>query len=405
MNNMTSRHHRARPGIALVMVLSAIAIASVLGFALLSGGMLQTRTSNNSAKMVQADYLAESGLNLAMYYLENPEKAPTRNAQGYWPGGDLTLSTNPPMSMTVTVARDATHTTEFEVSCVGKVGNSGESQLQRTAKARVNQQMGFKMKYAFGATGNLNVNNLTQIDGDIISLGTVALKAGSSVTGKVYAPSMSMPVGYSNPPSNPAVPDGAIAAPDNNQVNRYATYTYNGQSGTAETFPGIITSLPVALAPMNASASNPAKVWIAESNLILNDNFILDGTLVVKGSLTINGQNISITPKSGMPGLIVIGSLIVNHSRKSATINGLTYVGNQLKHGGVLIIPADASTLTINGGLLLGASSTPIASTYNVITKVKLDSALTKVPDLTSTGTSPLSVSISRWGNEVTAPY
>ena len=406
MNKRTIRQLRVRSGVALVLVISAVALAAVLGFALLSGGMLQTRTSGNASKVAQADYLAESGVNLALYYLENPDKAPSLNGSGYWGGGTYTIgSSSPALSVTVSVQRDASETTEYEISSTGTVGSSGETQMTRTMTCRASVTMGFRMKYAAGSVGSLNVNAGTTLDGDVIAQASVVLRTGSVVTGKVYAPGMTVPLGYSNPPSNPPVPDDTIAAPNVNDVSRYSTYTYNGVASAGETISSSVTSLPSASAPMTAGSTNPGNVWISDGNLTLGNNVVLNGTLVVKGNLTINGSGIVITPKAGMPAVIVVGSVTVNHPSKNATFNGVTYIGGQLKHGGVLLVPADASVLNINGGLLLGASSTPIATTYNVKTNIKMDSSVAKVPDLSTTGRSALSVSVERWGSKIEPAY
>jgi hypothetical protein len=86
------RHDRGAR-IALLMVVAVIAIASVLGYVMLSTASLQNHAGANQVKVLSADYLAESGLNIAMYYLQYPDRAPARNADGYWSGmnGEYTL--------------------------------------------------------------------------------------------------------------------------------------------------------------------------------------------------------------------------------------------------------------------------------------------------------------------------
>jgi len=308
--------------------------------------------------------------------------------------------------MSVTVARDAADTNAYEVSSTGKVGAAGETQMSRTLLCRMAVQSGYRVRYATGSNGSLTLYGGTTINGDVISPNTVVLKTGATITGKAYAPGVTVPVGYTNPPQVVAVPADATAAPSVNDINRYATYSYNGGAGAAETINVLATSLPNVLAPTNLLGSNPAKVWYSDGNLTLNDNFVLDGSLVVKGNLTINGTGISINPKTGMPGLIVIGNLIVNQSKKNATVNGVVYIGGQLKASGVLLNAPDASVLNINGGLLMGSTTgTPISTGYNVTTNIKLDPGLVKVPDLSTTGRSPMSISVKRWGPTPTAPY
>src|SRR5207248_7282852 len=85
-SRLTPARARQRMGIAMILVISAIAIAAVLGFALLSTATLHTRTSGNSLRIGSADYLAESGVNLALYYIPYPSQAPSLNGNAYWGG-------------------------------------------------------------------------------------------------------------------------------------------------------------------------------------------------------------------------------------------------------------------------------------------------------------------------------
>jgi len=75
-----SRHHRRivsappRRGVALMLVMGVIVVAAVLGYAMLSHASLTQQVSANSTQTVAAQGMAESGVNLAIYYLQNPEK-------------------------------------------------------------------------------------------------------------------------------------------------------------------------------------------------------------------------------------------------------------------------------------------------------------------------------------------
>ena len=69
---MNARHERHSRGFALLVVVAVVALASVLGFVMLSSATLQNRASANQGRLTSADYLAESGLNIAMYYLQYP---------------------------------------------------------------------------------------------------------------------------------------------------------------------------------------------------------------------------------------------------------------------------------------------------------------------------------------------
>ncbi len=92
----------------------------------------------------------------------------------------------------------------------------------------------------------------------------------------------------------------------------------------------------------------------------------------------------------------------VNQSKKVITVNGVCYVGAKMKSSGVPLLPTDSSTFTVNGGLLIKDS---FESGYNVTTTVKLDSTMSKAPDLSSVGRWNTGVTILRWGSVVAAPY
>ena len=51
-------------GMALVMVVSAVAVAAVLGYALLAATQLQAQAGGNVVRSASADYLADSGVQL-----------------------------------------------------------------------------------------------------------------------------------------------------------------------------------------------------------------------------------------------------------------------------------------------------------------------------------------------------
>jgi len=58
-------------------------------FALVGSQSTLVQASDNGVKALQADALAESGLQLATYYLKNPSAAPLLSGAGYYPGTGL----------------------------------------------------------------------------------------------------------------------------------------------------------------------------------------------------------------------------------------------------------------------------------------------------------------------------
>jgi Tfp pilus assembly protein PilX len=406
-----------RRGVALVVVLAVVAIASVLGYVMLSTASMQNRAGSNHARRISADYLAESGINIAMYYLQYPDRAPARNADGYWGGSsaDYTLPNGYPSNLVISVTRDASDPWTYEVIAVGTVGVESESSssITRTAGARVYVRNEYVMKPgAMVANNSFTIAGPVTSNGDVYSAKHLAMKVGTStpvVNGAGYAPTaMPQGVGWSQPRdgyrplSNSGTPP---IAPTNSEINLYKTYTLHEQPHDAELL-GAITSLLenlLGILHLQPTESNPGGVIYKDARsggaFVLGDNVHIDGTLVVEGDLQIKGANIVITPKPGFPALIVTGNVEIFQNGKSLTANGATYIGNQLKSNGTPTLPALTSTMTVNGGLIFGTpSGAPIASGYNVKTVLNFNAAKAKAPELSTSLRSPKGVSIVRWG-------
>src|SRR5258705_1476248 len=81
-----------RRGVSLLMVMAVVAIATVMGMAILASNTLQAEASANQDHAWQADAMAESGVNLGLYYLQNlGDSDPTK-----CPAGVSSLGVPPP---------------------------------------------------------------------------------------------------------------------------------------------------------------------------------------------------------------------------------------------------------------------------------------------------------------------
>jgi Tfp pilus assembly protein PilX len=404
------RRRRDRNGLALILVIAVIALASVLGYAMLSGATLQNRAGANQARLMQADYLAESGLNIAMYYLQNPDKAPgypNFGGVGYWSGtgGDIAISSAVAGTTNVTVTRDASDQWTYEIVTVGKAGTNADTKVTRTTGARVYVRNQYSVKHAGAFNGNSTVGAYMTFNGDIWSSKNLGLKIGvlplPVVTGVGYTTSPLVGVGFTSPTGGWGVPANNLnPAPSSTDLNLYKTYWYNDVQYTCDT----ATASTLTGVTLGTSAVNPAGVWYYKpgGTLTITGNVTVNGTLVIEGGLKIQatGATITITPKSGFPALIVTDTLEIQHQKNKLTCNGVTYIGNQLKSGGTTpLLPANYSTFAVNGALLMGNSAGGLISGYNVYTTITYDSTKALAPDITSTTQHvPRGVSILRWG-------
>src|SRR5207253_2786821 len=154
-------------------------------------------TSGNSSRFHAADSLAESGVNLAMYYLQNPSKAPALNASGYWAGtsGDIAIGSSVAGTMNVTVAQDSSDKWAYEVTSVGKSATVNGTQVSRTAQARVYVRSQYPINYTLATAANTTLFSRTSVTGDVLCTKSLTLNSGSSVTGQPYCTGLSQPAG------------------------------------------------------------------------------------------------------------------------------------------------------------------------------------------------------------------
>src|SRR3954463_12794214 len=111
-----------RTGLALVLVIAVLAFAAVIGFAMLSSASMQAQTTLNSNLALSADALADSGVDLACYYLLNPTKAPKNiPAGGFYDGGTITFGPNMPGSVELTITQVNT-SGDYKIVSIGKPG-------------------------------------------------------------------------------------------------------------------------------------------------------------------------------------------------------------------------------------------------------------------------------------------
>jgi len=396
-------------GIALLLVVMLLALASTMGYVMLSGVTLQNRSAANQVRLSTADYLAESGLNLAMYYLQHPDLAPILNSSGYWGGtsGDLAISSSIPGTVNVTVTRDATDSWSYEIVCVAKAGTSADTQVTRTTGARVYVRNEFSITKAAAFNTDVTVPAYWTVNGDVWTKGKLGIKKTlgapvPSVTGAAYCKSWNTGLNYLTPQGGyKAVPNADWPGPSGtNDLNLYNTYTIADTSYSCVTLSG--TSL--SSVTKNPTVSNPGGVLYKDASsdgpYVLLDNVQIYGTLVVNGDLEISGANIAIYPKTNFPALIVTGTLQIDQPKCSLTANGVCFVGKTVKSSGSTPgLPTDISTFTVNGALVVGATSgSPLASSYNVLTTVTYDPTKAVAPQLSSVQHAACGVSVVRWG-------
>jgi hypothetical protein len=392
---MTIKRSKHR-GISLIMVTAVVAVASVMGMAILSSNALQAEASSSQDQVVQADALAESGVNQAMYYIQNigdGTKCPA-GLQNLGIGSPAFTQTGTSIGSSVQgtfdLAISRTSNTQYQVVSTGKsTASTAGVKRSLTTVLDVNY-------FGYGVTasnitsgGGWTIPANMTIVGDVYSNSSVI--NNGTITGTLYANTTS---GSGNCGLIKAL-TGVIAAtgvPSLLTVNHYATYTYNGKLGVT----GTILPLAQSNVTYGPNALNPAGVYTCIGTLPLNGNVKINGTLIVSplGALTIKGTGNTITPVTGFPALVNDGDITFKANNATLDINGLAYIGGGVLRSGSVT----GCALNVTGNLLCAGASTSFEAT--VTTKITYDRHKASVPDLLAgSKPTPTSLSIVSWKN------
>jgi hypothetical protein len=339
---------------ALLLVISVLAFAAIIGFAMLSTASMQAQTTLNSNLALSADALADSGVDLACYYLVNPKNAPKAvPIGGYYDGGTITFGSKMPGSVDLTITQLSTGG-DYKIVSIGRSGFAPGRSVAHTVTATVHVNSGYQVKSIVGFSQNgtlplsATVNGDIQVNGILTNLGVI--------NGNLLSPNGILGSG--------SLLGGLIAIDSNNNtpipspatLRSYSTYSYNGNTYSA----GVISGLPTGTT-LGPTVANPAGIYRYSGTLTMNHNVTINGTLIVEnGDLNISGGGNTITPVDGFPALIaksnvwVRGTLLPSSSPRDLTINGLAWLGGSLKYSGLL----SNAFFTVNGALQFGNGGT-----------------------------------------------
>ncbi len=373
-----------------MMVVAVIGLTAVMGFAMLSGTQLQVQTGQNAMNAAVADSLAESGMNLAAYYVQYPTYAPSLNASGFWAGATgYSFGTSVGGTVDITVTSPATNV--YSITSTGKYGASSSSSTQRKIASTLKVNPGLQFKYGATFSGGVTLPSMVQVTGGVQCNGT--LTNWANISGTVYSNAISNKGVYSVVWQLLST-NTKYACPTLTNLKDYRTYTYQGQTYSATTLSsGTIATSAI----LGSSSSNPAGIYYYSGNVTINGNATINGTLIVdNGSLTINGTGSSITAASGYPALLVRSSDFIFKgalSSRSFTVNGVTWLGGDLKSSGSFL----GGTLAFNGAVIFGNGGT-VDSGFTPLVAVKFNFDATKAiaPDMDKSVSSP-GVKFTSW--------
>ena len=345
----TRRRSLPRRGMALMLVMVAIGLAAVMATAVLASASLRAQLAGVGHERLQRQYLAASGLNLAMYYIEHPKESPVALVYGQWgsvhyPGeSNLTFPTVPG-TLSITVTNTAADT--LQIVAVADTGGQ-----IATAKATVNIQKSRTFEYATLNRGDLALGSKSKVVGGLFTDGVVSMSTTGQVTGTIVAANGGSLGGRS--PSATESADYPISS-----LAYAPTYFYNGKKCTAKTLP---KNVPIIFLPDFDLTNNPANVWYATQDSTFAYPLSMAGTVITAPGVSLTfGQSVTISPYANMPALVVDKNVTISADNRTVRCNGVTYVGGQLRGNA----GSQNSYFRVHGAFLSGQSGWPVHPSF-----------------------------------------
>jgi len=372
---------------ALVLVVAVLATAAVLGYALLAANTLQAEISSNLMHAAGAEYVAESGVNVGMYYLQWPNAAPANwtSTAGYTlfatavPLNDGTQSN---FNLSVT-ANPQPNTYTLQATGWPSTGSAFSHTVTATVTVHRAQIPGAGV---FG--GNIIIPSRTTFTSNGVS-GALAIQADGAITlggGTIIGTKSSAPLAA-----------GSYVVPTAASVNYYGVGTSGGNylwtDGTTLGTPQQITTNTLTATNLPAKLpSNPAGIFYHQGNLSITGNVTIAGTLIIRaGALTVQG-NATLNPASQFPAVICEQDAIIKGASHVLTANGVVFLGTGFSWSGT----NTNSTFIVNGALVMPAGALIDSSTKGTTT-VTYSAANTDVPLLTTFDQAALSIQTTSW--------
>ena len=314
-----------RRGMALVMVMVIVAVAVALGYAMLSNASLQAQVGANLQRTAAAECLAESGVELAIYYLQNPANTPNS-----W------------------IAQGKNNGRMFEASGVAFGKREDKSDVDGSVDFYATPDATVAGKYIITATGHARPGTSSQADHTstvVVTMTTAHLGVGSygsvtlknrSYTDGYYINSLSPWDAAFGRKSGTIVTNGSISLSNDSKINGDATPGI-GKTATGGTVTGSRSPLTVAVAFPDFTPDGAAAA-------LLNDNAQISPTFY--NPLTGNFGILANQTADFQGGTYYFNDFIMADDAKLAIHNPVTiYVKNQLTIKGGFTLPYNVAAM------------------------------------------------------------
>jgi Tfp pilus assembly protein PilX/cytoskeletal protein CcmA (bactofilin family) len=376
------RNPSRRRGIALMLVVFVMALAAILGYAMLSASAVQATAGGNAVAAAVARAQAESGIHYAMYYLLKNQPATGVS----WP--NVTFATVSPAATipgNVSIQIGSPTNGCYPVTATGSSGSStGGGVVTRTITAEICVGGSYLIQQAGAFNSTVILGAQASFTSSIPNAPAVAIASGNSVTndGAISGNVSGTLIPGSGAQTNGTVNSAPTVAPapaSSAYVYDYSQpYIYQGIT----CYPTQISGSTLSASPSSSPTTNPLGIYYCTGSLTVSGQVNIAGTLVVEGSLTNTGK-IYITPatstlSTNMPALVVDQKLITSGGARVLNATGVVYVGTAISAIG----STTTSNITINGALLDSGGIT----SYSGALSVTYNSAYTDIPSFVSIG-------------------
>lgn len=376
-----------------MIVLFAVATATLIGFAILSNASLQSQVSGNHVRAAQADYLAESGLQVASYYLQR-DLAGLPSAWAGPNGSTIAIQASGVTVSGMTGSFDISATRNGApdtYSVVATAHSAGATAANRIASSTV-RVVRATPNYSAGFGGPITVPTKTYFNGgSFVAAGAISGAGTSNISGGTRT----------------AFQSNDFTVPSTSQLNFYGgninNGTYTMPDGTVGT-PQIFTSDKQIYSPSDlvANSNNPGHVFYFNSNVFFYGGGVYNATILAHGKVEIENLAVPLTINrvSGFPAIVTEDFLKINGTLTNLTVNGVVYAGKGTSWAaGALVL---GTTATINGALLI-PSGKPLGAPGMGTMIVNYTPANNDVVNLTTTTQAPLAVKFTDLPSNVTA--
>lgn len=341
----TMRSRSAQPGFAMLLVLILVSAGFILSLAYLSVASVQVQVSQNYQSLARARYIAESGLEHAVYILRfSPEDLEGSSAS---PIGPFYVDDSSD-SYTISALEDSETPGRYTLTAKASVGLT-----RRTSSMTVCRTGGGKIVLDYGVlTGgaltrlptSLTVNGNVHVNGQLSN--SAFINGDASATDGLSDPL--------NRISGSTTSGDAkeVTAPDIS-IDDYLTYTISGEDYQAVTFTGnnFNSNNPLADGDAVTPGNIGGVVYLKPrrgDTVKLGTKLNFTGTLIIDGNVQLQGKNVTLTAVDGFPAIVATGSIKIANSGRNVAINGTVVA----KLGVVASGPTHQSSTTINGALI-----------------------------------------------------